>query len=98
VKRILVAICIAFLLIFALVSCGEEKEISVKYEAGEGGSVVGMLYQFKFSNERVTFEAVEAKANDGYVFVSWSDGLGEARRQDNFQTAPHLLPFSKGFP
>lgn len=97
-KRILVAICIAFLLIFALVSCGEEKEISVKYEAGEGGSVVGMLYQFKFSNERVTFEAVEAKANDGYVFVSWSDGLGEARRQDKLSNSATFTAIFKRLP
>lgn len=81
-KRLLLGICVAFLLIFVLVSCGEKQEIVVKYEAGEGGTIVGMIYQSKFSNERVLFEAVEAKPNDGYQFVCWSDGLGEARRQD----------------
>jgi hypothetical protein len=52
----------------------------VLYVAGEGGSISGSAAQVLTPGQSGT--PVEAVADPGYVFVSWSDGLKEAARAD----------------
>lgn len=51
-----------------------------KYMASAGGTIEGALTQTLVSSEKTS--AVMAVAQEGYVFVSWSDGLTEASRSD----------------
>ncbi|MBQ8398529.1 MAG: InlB B-repeat-containing protein [Clostridia bacterium] len=51
-----------------------------KYMASAGGTIEGMTMQTLVCSERTS--AVMAVAQEGYVFVSWSDGVTEASRSD----------------
>ena len=65
---LLIIVCIC-----ALCSCDGQ---SITYIATEGGYIEGELHQ---ENE---FSPVRAVANDGYIFLGWSDGVAEATRTD----------------
>lgn len=76
---------LTFLLLFTLAffSCTNEKEINVNYMASEGGYIKGQIEQkIITADEQVELLPVTAVANDGYKFVSWSDGNTDATRQD----------------
>jgi hypothetical protein len=53
---------------------------TVTYQASEGGIVTGTLTQTKRYNE--TTSTVTARAQEGYYFVGWSDGVKTASRSD----------------
>ncbi len=82
-KRLLL-FALIILALFALSSCSDEPaSISVQYTALKGGYISGMPYQVKDAIDGVAkFNAVMAVPNNGYKFVSWSDGSTEARRED----------------
>ena len=58
----------------------EPKEYSVRYLETEGGKIIGKLEQTV--KEGKNGSRVEAIADEGYVFVSWSDGLTRTFRRD----------------
>lgn len=58
----------------------QTKEYTVTYKANEGGSINGNANQTVREGKDGT--EVTAVPNDGYKFVTWSDGLTEATRQD----------------
>ncbi len=53
---------------------------TVNYFAEDGGSIQGILSQTKYEGE--SFETVVAIPNEGFEFVSWSDGVTTAERTD----------------
>jgi len=60
-----------------------EKSISVKYDATEGGSIVGETEQSVTTTKpSYFFKEVTAVADEGYVFKGWSDGTMSAKRRD----------------
>lgn len=59
--------------------------ITISYSTTEGGYIVGEASQRLLFGE--TPAAVEAKAEPGYRFVSWSDGFDQAPRQEPAATA-----------
>lgn len=60
----------------------ERKTYTVNYFAGENGEIEGELAQSgKYGDETARVTAVP---NFGYHFVSWSDGVTEATRNDQF--------------
>ena len=67
-----------FMLLVILVSCGEI--YSIKYLSTEGGTISGNNEQ-NVKKEEKTAE-VEAVADEGYEFVSWSDGNTSSKRTD----------------
>ena len=58
----------------------EPKKYSVRYLETEGGRIVGNLEQTV--KEGKSGSRVEAIADEGYVFVAWSDGLTRTHRKD----------------
>ena len=54
---------------------------TLTYTAGEGGTIVGSTSQSVAQGGSGT--EVEAKPNEGYKFVKWSDGLTTAKRTDS---------------
>jgi len=66
----------------ALMSCGSTVTLNhyLHYQAGQGGSVIGDTVQIVLDGRDGT--VVTADPNDGYHFVSWSDGITEAERID----------------
>lgn len=58
----------------------EPKKYSVRYLETEGGSITGKLEQTV--KEGKSGSRVEAIADEGYVFVAWSDGLTRTHRKD----------------
>ena len=59
----------------------EKQGLSVRYESGEGGQVVGEAEQTVRYGENAS--AVTAVPEEGYEFVGWSDGVQTAQRQDS---------------
>ncbi|AZN39211.1 InlB B-repeat-containing protein [Paenibacillus albus] len=55
-------------------------QYTLDYEAGPGGSLTGSAHQSV--NYNADGATVTAVANTGYQFVSWSDGITTATRQD----------------
>ena len=58
----------------------EPKKYSVRYLESEGGKITGKLEQTV--KEGKSGSRVEAIADEGYVFVAWSDGLTRTHRKD----------------
>jgi hypothetical protein len=58
----------------------EPKKYSVRYLETEGGKITGKLEQTV--KEGKSGSRVEAIADEGYVFVAWSDGLTRTHRKD----------------
>lgn len=58
----------------------EKFTYNLSYVAGEGGYLLGNVNQSILYGENGT--EVTAVPNEGYSFVTWSDGLTEAARQD----------------
>lgn len=80
----LITILLIILSLF-IVSC-QEKTIEVKYLANEGGYIEGNNSQtLDLINGSATTTSVTAIANEGYVFVDWSDGKTEATRFDTLE-------------
>lgn len=76
--------CILILLLLmvlaAVCACVPQDFCTLKYTAGEGGTIVGELQQ---SIKRGTDGTkVTAVADDGYYFVKWSDNVLTVERQD----------------
>lgn len=59
----------------------EKQGLSVRYESGEGGQVVGEAEQTVRYGENAS--AVTAVPDEGWEFVGWSDGVQTAQRQDS---------------
>lgn len=53
---------------------------TVKYISGEGGTIIGLSEQRVAIGERT--EEVRVKANSGYRFIGWNDGIMLMRRSD----------------
>ena len=60
----------------------EEKLIKVTYEATEGGSVSSESEEVDINDEDAEFEGSTATADEGYVFVNWTDADGEEVSDD----------------
>ena len=58
----------------------DESSYTVRYTAGEGGHIEGEIIQTAAAGERGT--TVRAVADEGYVFVAWSDGNVNPERTD----------------
>ena len=87
-KRIIIPIAVVLFALLLFCACGEKTtDITVSYEAGEGGSIEGEVTQSTTvaSGESATFLEVYAKADEGYRFVSWSDGATDAKRVDTLK-------------
>jgi hypothetical protein len=52
----------------------------LKYEAGQGGSLIGPLEQSLYEGQ--IGDLVTAVPDEGYVFVGWDDGFSEPSRMD----------------
>ncbi|MBQ8319302.1 MAG: hypothetical protein IJX81_00305 [Clostridia bacterium] len=57
---------------------GAIKTISITFEAEDGGSIDGKEVQVLYVGEKT--EPVKAMADDGWMFVEWSDGNGDPYR------------------
>ena len=78
-KKVLIILFVV--LILFIFSCN--KTIEVKYLASDGGYIEGNTTQTLNVNDgNATTQTVTAVANEGYVFVGWSDGKTEATRVD----------------
>ena len=53
---------------------------TVKYISGEGGTIIGLSEQRVAIGERT--EEVRVKADSGYRFIGWNDGIMLMRRSD----------------
>ena len=60
----------------------EPIEYTVEYLASEGGEIVGK--ELQTIRHGAASEAVEAKPNEGYRFVSWSDNVLTSTRNDRY--------------
>lgn len=79
-KRIII---ITLLLVIALLCSCQENSIKVEYLVSEGGYIEGNTNQvIELVNGVAKASTVTAKANDGYIFVGWSDGITEPTRND----------------
>jgi hypothetical protein len=58
----------------------DQRTYKVRYVESEGGSIKGILEQTVKHGKRS--KRVEAVADEGYVFVAWSDGLTTPKRID----------------
>ena len=56
------------------------ENVIINYKASEGGRIAGTTTQI--IEKGGTTALVEARANEGYRFVGWSDGVTEAARTD----------------
>ncbi len=54
----------------------EEKLVKVTYSATEGGSVSSTSEEININDEEARFEGSTATADDGYIFVNWTDADG----------------------
>ena len=88
-RKIIRALLAGFLLFliagicYTLSGCAPEppeEYVEVTYFAEEGGAVYGNTYQKIVEPEDASY--VMAVPNEGYRFVGWSDGNGEAKRID----------------
>jgi len=64
----------------AYTETAEPKTYSVKYTEREGGRIKGVASQTVKHGKNA--KTVEAIANEGYIFVSWSDGVTTPKRVD----------------
>ena len=65
---------------FSVTALFEKQEYSVRYEAGEGGSLEGQTEQtVRWEESASTVTAIPA---EGYEFAEWSDGVTTAERTD----------------
>ena len=71
---------LAFEAIFQEIKAPEPVTVSLQYSAGEGGSILGETEQTVEVGQ--SGSEVSAVAQEGYRFVSWSDGVTEAVRSD----------------
>ena len=75
-------------------SCQTNNAIEVKYSATEGGYIEGITTQ-KIDKNSAT-SSVTAIANEGYVFIGWSDGYTEPTRSDTLnENSSFTANFSK---
>ena len=88
-KRAISIISIFFALLTVLCACAGGNEINketitVEYIANEGGKISGMAYQSAEIEQgsKAAFNLVTAVPNEGYRFVSWSDGNESPSRSD----------------
>ena len=88
---------IAFLILIIpilICSCQTNNAIEVKYSATEGGYIEGITTQ-KIDKNSAT-SSVTAIANEGYVFIGWSDGYTEPTRSDTLtENSSFTASFSK---
>lgn len=64
-------------------ACTEKTFFTVEYAATEGGSIEGQaVQQVGFGKDSKTVTAI-ANANEGYVFIMWSDGKTEPTRKES---------------
>lgn len=84
---LLLSIVFVMLSVFSVCSCTKVQEpeprkykCSVRYLTGEGGYIEGETYQELTQGEDAT--PVKFIANEGYVFLEWSDGNTSAERHD----------------
>ena len=71
------------------------KLCTVIYMATDGGSISGA--QIQYVGEGESTQPVTAVPNDGYVFVSWSDGSTDATRTDIPASADAVLTVAAEF-
>lgn len=88
-RRVCLLLSIVFVMLsaFSVCSCTKVQEpeprkykCSVRYLTGEGGYIEGETYQELTQGEDAT--PVKFIANEGYVFLEWSDGNTSAERHD----------------
>ncbi len=77
-KTLIFMLGILTMLLLCLSGCG--KMFTLKYEAGEGGSIEGTAVQSVQAGENG--EEIIAIESEGYQFKEWSDGVTEAKRRD----------------
>lgn len=75
----LIGIFLALGLSFA--ACAPQKQITVRYVAGEGGTIEGAAEQVLEEGENGT--SVTARPDEGYIFVKWSDGGKQPTRRES---------------
>lgn len=103
-KRIccLLSVIMVLFTVFSVCSCSKEQEppprtykCSVRYLAGIYGHIEGEDYQEVMQGADAS--PVKAVANDGYLFVEWSDGNTSAERHDLAvaQSAQYTAKFRK---
>ena len=68
----------------------EEKLVTVTYKATDGGSVTVDSEEIDVNAEDAAFEGSEAQADEGYVFINWTDADGEEVSTDA-KFVPDLL-------
>ncbi|MBQ4108677.1 MAG: CotH kinase family protein [Clostridia bacterium] len=89
-KRILPVFVSLISILLLLCACGEEAQtpenitVRAEYVASEGGTIEGAVTQEKtvIKGENAAFDMVTAKPNDGFFFLSWSDGKTDPSRSD----------------
>ena len=64
-----------------LIAYFERLSYTVEYIAGEGGRIEGEAVQTAFTGDRT--KEIIAVADEGYIFVGWSDGRKYADRSDS---------------
>lgn len=69
-------------------SLEEDVYYEVCYEAGEGGIIIGEPFQLVKEGEDAT--PVSVAAEDGWVFVGWSDDVTDAYRED-LEVYDHIM-------
>lgn len=103
-KRIccLLSVIMVLFTVFSVCSCSKEQEppprtykCSVRYLAGIYGHIEGEDYQEVMQGADAS--PVKAVANDGYLFLEWSDGNTSAERHDLAvaQSAQYTAKFRK---
>ncbi len=68
------------LLILLITSCSANKTYKITYLLSEGGKIIGNLNQEVKEGENG--EEVSLEIEDGYYFISWSDGVEELTRSE----------------
>lgn len=98
-KKIILPIIGMLFVLLLFSACGEKTvDITVSYTSGDGGVIEGEATQTKTSanGASVTFLEVAAVPNDGYRFLSWSDGSTEEKRTDTLnESATFTAQFEK---
>ncbi len=80
-KKITIFTILMFTLLIC--SCKTSNAIEVRYISSEGGYIEGSTTQtLNLIDGEATSTSVTAVANEGYIFVGWSDGLTESTRSD----------------
>ena len=94
-RKFIIFIILAFAILVC--SCQINGLIEVSYIASEGGYVEGVANQkLDTKNGSSTTSSVTAIANNGFVFVGWSDGFTEPTRSDTLnESATFIANFEK---